>query len=234
MPFNSASDAFELHPDVRSYGTPLSGRRGGGRARSPRRSPRRDVVSNARARFSAYETHPPPAVVARPAPASALERVLARGVADWRDADAAAAAAANPRPLGAFYTLVPIRPRWRCGRRSLRTLPVASLRQPLAFIPRPRRLSTPLLTPFNSTPPFACIERPLFRRSLERRAATRSFVVAPAPADAATTASKPPRVLEHRASAAAAASARVVVVDDDEEPTLPDYPGRVRRAALTE
>ena len=181
MPFNSASDAFELHPDVRSYGTPLSGRRGGGRARSPRRSPRRDVVSNARARFSAYETPPPPAVVARPAPASALERVLARGVADGRDADAAAAAAANPRPLGAFYTLVPIRPRWRCGRRSLSTLPVASLRQPLAFIPRPRRLSTPLLTPFNSTPPFACIERPLFRRSLERRAATRSFVSRPRP-----------------------------------------------------
>ena len=24
MPFNSASDAFELHPDIRSYGTTLS------------------------------------------------------------------------------------------------------------------------------------------------------------------------------------------------------------------
>jgi hypothetical protein len=44
---------------------------------------------------------------------------------------------------GAFYTLVPIRPRWRCGRRSLRTLPVASLRPPPAFKTRPRRLSTP-------------------------------------------------------------------------------------------
>ena len=44
---------------------------------------------------------------------------------------------------GAFYTLVPIRPRWRCGRRSLRTLPVASLRPPLPFNTRPRRLSTP-------------------------------------------------------------------------------------------
>ena len=30
MPFNSASDAFQLHPDVRSYGTTLSPRRGGG------------------------------------------------------------------------------------------------------------------------------------------------------------------------------------------------------------
>jgi hypothetical protein len=45
--------------------------------------------------------------------------------------------------LGAFYTLVPIRPRWRGERRSLRTLPGASLRPPLAFNPRPPCLSTP-------------------------------------------------------------------------------------------
>ena len=44
---------------------------------------------------------------------------------------------------GASYTLVPIRPRWRGERRYLRTLPVASLRPPLAFNTRPRRLSTP-------------------------------------------------------------------------------------------
>jgi len=45
---------------------------------------------------------------------------------------------------GTFYlTLVPIRPRWRGERRSLRTLPGASLRPSLAFNPRPRRLSTP-------------------------------------------------------------------------------------------
>jgi hypothetical protein len=44
---------------------------------------------------------------------------------------------------GAFYTLVPIRPRSRGGRRSLRTFPGASLRPPLAFNTRPRRLSTP-------------------------------------------------------------------------------------------
>jgi hypothetical protein len=56
--------------------------------------------------------------------------------------------------LGAFYlTLVPIRPRSRGERRSLRTFPGVSLRPgSLAFNPRPRRLSTPLLTPFNSTP----------------------------------------------------------------------------------
>ena len=44
---------------------------------------------------------------------------------------------------GAFYTLVPIRPRWRGERRSLRTFPGVSLRPPHAFNPRHRRLSTP-------------------------------------------------------------------------------------------
>jgi hypothetical protein len=48
------------------------------------------------------------------------------------------------RPEGAFYTLVPIRPRRRGERRSLRTFPGVSLRPPLAFNPdTPRRLSTP-------------------------------------------------------------------------------------------
>ena len=42
-----------------------------------------------------------------------------------------------------FFTLVPIRPRWRGERRSLRTLPGASLLPHLAFNPSPRRLSTP-------------------------------------------------------------------------------------------
>ena len=59
---------------------------------------------------------------------------------------------------GAFYlTLVPIRPRSRGERRSLRTFPGASLRpSTLAFNPdTPRCLSTPLLTPLNSTPTFA-------------------------------------------------------------------------------
>ena len=54
------------------------------------------------------------------------------------------------------HTLVPIRPRRRGERRSLRTFAVVSLRPgSLAFNPRPRRLSTPLLTPLNSTPTFA-------------------------------------------------------------------------------
>ena len=61
---------------------------------------------------------------------------------------------------GASRTLVPVRPRWRGERRSLRTFPGVSLRPALAFNPRPRRLSTPLLTPLNSTPTFARMERP--------------------------------------------------------------------------
>jgi hypothetical protein len=52
--------------------------------------------------------------------------------------------ARTPRTAsGAFYTLVPIRRRSRGERRSLRTFPGVSLRPPLAFNPRPRRLSTP-------------------------------------------------------------------------------------------
>ena len=52
-----------------------------------------------------------------------------------------------------IITLVPIRPRRRGERRFLRTFAGASLRPgSLAFDPRPRRLSTPLLTPFDSAP----------------------------------------------------------------------------------
>jgi len=60
-----------------------------------------------------------------------------------------------------FLTLVPMRPRRRGERRSLRTFsPGASLRPPLAFDPdTPRRLSTPLLTPMNLTPTFARFRR---------------------------------------------------------------------------
>ena len=51
-----------------------------------------------------------------------------------------------------LHSLVPIRSRSRGERRSLRTFPGVSLRPPLAFNPRHRRLSTPPLTPFDSTP----------------------------------------------------------------------------------
>jgi hypothetical protein len=72
--------------------------------------------------------------------------------------------ALTPTLSGAFiFTPVPVRPRSRGERRSLRTSsPGVSLRPgSLAFNPdTPRRLSTPLLTPFNSTPTFARMERP--------------------------------------------------------------------------
>jgi hypothetical protein len=85
------------------------------------------------------------------------------------DADAATAALVvekdklrdRAEKTGAFYlTLVPVRPRRRGERRFLRTFPVASLRRALSFNTRPRRLSTPLLTPFNSTPTALRTERP--------------------------------------------------------------------------
>ena len=65
-------------------------------------------------------------------------------VAEWRRIRKGVVALENARLYanGAFYTLVPIRPRWRGGRRSLRTLPGVSLCPPLAFNPRPRCLST--------------------------------------------------------------------------------------------
>ena len=66
-----------------------------------------------------------------------------------------------PRWDGAFYTLVPIRPRSRGERRSLKTFsPGVSLRPGShAFNPdTPRRLSTPLLTPMNSTPTSLCMD----------------------------------------------------------------------------
>jgi hypothetical protein len=80
--------------------------------------------------------------------------------------------------LGAFYlTLVPIRPRRRGERRSLRTFsPGVSLRPgPIAHNPdTPRRLSTPLLTPMNSTPTFARMDpRPSGALNPLVRAATR-------------------------------------------------------------
>jgi hypothetical protein len=57
---------------------------------------------------------------------------------------------------GAFHTLVPIRPRRRGERRSLRTFPGVSLRPHLAFNLRPRRLST-LTDPFQLHPDIRSI-----------------------------------------------------------------------------
>ena len=84
----------------------------------------------------------------------------ATGTSSTRFEKEAPAAAVLVQPAGPgslrrvlLFTLVPIRPRRRGERRSLRTFAIFSLRPHLVgFNPRPRRLSTPLLTPFNPTP----------------------------------------------------------------------------------
>ena len=72
--------------------------------------------------------------------------------------------------LGAFYTLVPVRPRWRGERRSLRTFAVVSLRPPHGFNSRPRRLSTPP-DAFELHPDFR-----LYRTALIGRLRTRTRI----------------------------------------------------------
>ena len=62
-----------------------------------------------------------------------------------------------------FCTLVPVRPRRRCERRSLRTFAVVSLRPHLGFNTRPRRLSTPT-DAFELHPDIASYGRALLRR----------------------------------------------------------------------
>ena len=216
-PFNSASDAFQLHPDVASYGpsTPrrldaasfrllalpvaefISRRKGDaiGRRGAPFAEARRVDARAARAGYdSSSESDVTVASVARSRKKASLDA----------DADAAEALLRDTRlnssrtfvelifarketplrrvlqlmathdvhhvyvidendrpnamitPTGAFCSLVPIRPRSRGERRSLRTLPGASLRAPHAFNPRHRRLSTPsdAFQLHLSTPPF--------------------------------------------------------------------------------
>ena len=113
-----------------------------------------DVVPTPSTAFSAREA----------ARAKAEDGYVHAATPDWvaeaeEEEECAAASGGTPRPplrvaidasyeqdsqrairSGAFYTLVHIRPRWRGERRSLRTFPGASLRTPLAFNPRPRRL----------------------------------------------------------------------------------------------
>ena len=86
---------------------------------------------------------------------------------DWKAAMKVAeehdpASALDVQLAHAKVRLVPIRPRRRGERRSLRTLPGASLRPPLAFNPRPRRLSTP---PDAFQLHQACVEENDFHRA---------------------------------------------------------------------
>jgi hypothetical protein len=66
-------------------------------------------------------------------------------------------------------------------RRSLRTSPGVPLRPSLAFNPRPRRLSTPPLTPSSRTPTFARVERTALTAVVDRAslvASSRAFAEA--------------------------------------------------------
>ena len=88
------------------------------------------------ARLLTHPARPPPAPVRGPRRDVPKEEV--HGL-DADDEDRPSSSSSS----GAFCTLVPIRPRSRGERRSLRTFAGASLRpSPLAFNPRPRRLST--------------------------------------------------------------------------------------------
>ena len=114
-PFNSASDAFQLHPDIRRFVRTLDPKT------TPGVDPRGRGGGAGRARRVATREGPR---------GGCLREVVRTGVGRAR------------REGGAFYpfTLVPIRPRSRGERRSLRTSPGDSLRPPHGFNPRPRCL----------------------------------------------------------------------------------------------
>ena len=142
-------DAFQLHPDIRLYRTALTQRADADDAddaAGPR--PAAEAAGAARADGEARGRSlgaPRGVAVARRHQGRRVSRRRGR-----RGSQGVASVGETPsdvddddRASGAFYTLVPIRPRRRGERRSLRTFAVASLRPPLAFNTRPRRLSTP-------------------------------------------------------------------------------------------
>ena len=108
---------------------------------------------------------------------AAAQRVRRGRVRDDRRAVLVGSRDGGWRRRGAFYTLVPIRPRRRCERRSLRTFPGASLRPgSLAFNPRPRRLSTPSTDAFGLHPDIiARMERPSQMKDSYQKARVLAF-----------------------------------------------------------
>ena len=93
---------------------------------------------------------PPPPLLRSPCTRSSTAPSRRRSSPPWTARPRSSAFSPASRARGrsidrrhVLLTLVPIRPRWRGERRSLRTLPGASLRTSLAFKPRPRCLSTP-------------------------------------------------------------------------------------------
>ena len=133
---STSTDAFRLHPDfVRARARPGEVRRaeefavGAEDARGVALSP---------AGGKARQDDPR----ARPVGPSEDERAPGEGAVRGVVRESCRGGAGREGE-GAFYTMVPIRPRSRGERRSLRTLPSDSLRPSLAFNTRPRRLSTP-------------------------------------------------------------------------------------------
>ena len=110
-----------------------------------RRRNEEDAENDARAPPPPPPPPPPSSIAPSPAPSSVVQiddderDVLCGDANDADDRIPRLVKGVNHGSIGAFYTLVPIRPRWRGGRRSLRTFPGASLRPHLAFNPRPRR-----------------------------------------------------------------------------------------------
>ena len=124
------------------------------------------------------------------------------------------------RESGAFYTLVPIRPRRRGERRSLRTFPGVSLRPHLAFNPRPRRLSTPT-DAFQLHPDIRFVWNDPHQCARRRTAATRRFELV-----RGATIQSPRTAVRGRGAGRYAPSARVVWIDEDEGRGRADRGGR--------
>ena len=160
---STSPDAFELHPDVRSYRTARRGRcdggatRGGGFARARVRTRTREDGRAGRARGGRDQLRGGVESVRADRDRVRGGRGGVRHPGRGGVSQARSGHRAGPRTtaFALYVTPVPIRPRSRGARRSLKTFsPGVSLRPSLdGFNPdMPRRLSTPLLTPFNSTP----------------------------------------------------------------------------------
>ena len=130
MPFNSASDAFELHPDVRSYGQLITLRSilvGSNlrRAVATIAIGFWDRIARTREKII---VHSALQEMARNVDAYAIAR---RGEAvplDGVEAKIGGGETMDQARSFCHLTLVPVRPRSRCEPRSLRTSPGASLR----------------------------------------------------------------------------------------------------------
>ena len=132
----------------------------------------KSITADALAAFMARDDDDDDANKGEPLPLAKLEGVDATGYTNRLESIQHEV----QKDKGAFYlTLVPIRPRRRGERRSLRTFAVVSLRPgSLAFNPRPYDAFQLQLTPLNSTPTFARVERPKAmnkQRAAERDAA---------------------------------------------------------------